>query len=59
MKCQGMCSAYSDAADAWAMFSKSKIKTALASTERELKTVRDNDAFGTKTGITLPFELND
>lgn len=48
MKCQGMCSAYSDAADALAMFSKSKIKTAWASIGRELKMVEDNDAFRTK-----------
>lgn len=48
MKCQGMYSAHSDAADPWAMFSKSKIKTALASIGRELKTVQDDDAFSTK-----------
>lgn len=48
MKCQEMRSAYSHAADAWAMFSKSKIKTALASIGRQLRTVQDNEAFSIK-----------
>lgn len=60
IKCRGMCPAPSDAADARAMLSKSKIKTALPSIGTGLTTGLDNDAFQQqKLIVTLPGELND